>query len=142
MLEVLEALQQFIHAEVHRPHVQRRDFRLELRGRQHAFADRQHGRTAGGDIDDHIALRLDARQKLRVQRRVLRGPARLGIARVQMHDGRACLSGIQCRLRDLVGGDGQIGRHRRRMHRTGNGARDDHIALGFFHGPWTYDVEV
>ncbi|MOA54888.1 hypothetical protein D3C78_1785830 [compost metagenome] len=43
VLEVLEALQQFIHAEVHRPHVQRRDFRLELRGRQHAFADRQHG---------------------------------------------------------------------------------------------------
>ena len=48
-----------------------------------------------------------------------------GIARVQVDDGRAGLVGCDRVLRDLVRSDRQVGRHRRGVDGTRDGARDD-----------------
>ncbi len=49
---------------------------------------------------------------------------------MQMHDRGASLRRAERALRDLLGRDGQMRRHRRRMDRAGDGATDDDFALG------------
>ena len=64
VLEFLKAIEHREQPHVHRPHVQRCNFRLELmRGAKPIF-DGHGGRTTCRDIDDDIARCLDLRQEL------------------------------------------------------------------------------
>src|SRR5205823_364823 len=57
----------------------------------------------------------------------------LRVARVQVHDRRARLGGLDGRLGNLLRRDGEIWRHGRRVDRTGDRARDDDFALRCCH---------
>mgnify|MGYP000256383325 CR=1 FL=1 len=61
------------------------------------------------------------------------------IARMQVHDGRACFRRADGGIRDLLGRDGQVRRHRGRMDRARDGAGDDDFA-GFRHGYLLYVI--
>ena len=71
--------------------------------------------------------RLDGRQKACPMRGIRRRPAIRWVAGVQMQDGRPCLGRTNRRARDVLGGDRQIGRHRGRMDRAGDGAGNDDL---------------
>ena len=133
VLELLEAAEHGEQAEVHRTHVERGDLGLELEGRAQALLHGHAQAAAGGDVDYRLARLLDARQELLEQRRVLARPAVLGIARVQVQDRGPGLGRGERRLGDLVRRHRQIGRHRRRVDRAGDGAGDDDFA-GLGHG--------
>ena len=60
VLELLEALQHREQAEVHRAHVERRQFGLEQWPRAHALLDGHVRAAAGGDVDDGVGAALDA----------------------------------------------------------------------------------
>ncbi len=101
--------------------------------------DGHAGRTAGGQVDHAVGALLDHRQERREGLRRLVRPARLRVARVQVHDGGARLGGADRRVGDLVGRHRQMRRHRRRMDGTGHGAGDDDLVhlracLRSFHG--------
>src|SRR5450432_2302082 len=51
MLEILEAAEHREQAKIHRTHIERGDFRLELLRRLHALPDGHEGRAAGRQID-------------------------------------------------------------------------------------------
>src|SRR5262249_40411386 len=57
----------------------------------------------------------------------------LGVAGVQVHDRGAGLRRPDRRFRDLLRRDRQVGRHRRRVDRAGDGAGDDDL-VGCRHG--------
>src|SRR5688572_43044 len=97
-LEVLVAVEQMEQPEIHRAHVERRDFRLEFGGRFDAFFRAHEWTAARGEIDDRIRLLLDARQKPRKRFGSLIGTSRHGIARVKMQDG-----GPSLRSRERLG---------------------------------------
>ena len=71
--------------------------------------------------------RLDAGQELAEHLRVGRRPAGPRVAGVEMDDRRARLGRAERRLRDLLGRDGQVRRHRRRVDGARDGARDDDL---------------
>jgi hypothetical protein len=87
-------------------------------------------RAAGGDVHHRVGVLLDARQELHEGRRIGRRAA-VRIARVQVQDRGAGFGRADRLLGDLVAGDRQVGRHRRRVDRAGDGAGDDDLlALG------------
>src|SRR5437868_8878728 len=70
-LELLVAPQQMVEPEVDGSHVERGDFRLELRRRPHTLLDLHVGTAAGGQIDHGAAALLQARQEFPEARRRL-----------------------------------------------------------------------
>src|SRR2546421_376669 len=62
-LELLVAPQQMVEPEVDGSHVERGDFRLELRRRPHTLLDLHVGTAASGQIDHGAAALLQARQE-------------------------------------------------------------------------------
>ena len=123
--EILEPLQHREQAEIHRSHVQTRNFRLPDRRRCNALLDRHEGRSAGGQIHHHIGALFDlAQERDEGLRSLIRTPIH-GISRMQMHDRRAGPGRADGGLGDLPGRHGKPGRHRRRVDRTGDGAGDD-----------------
>ena len=63
VLEFLEALQHRKEAEVHRAHVERRDFGLELQRGLQPLLDRHRRRAAGREVDARRSSALDLRQR-------------------------------------------------------------------------------
>src|SRR5205814_4494978 len=91
------------------------------------------GRAAGGEVDHHVALRLDLARDLAEELRVLRRAAVLRIAGVQVNDRCARPRRADRSLGDLLRRDRQVRRHGRRVDRPGHGARDDDFALRCCH---------
>jgi hypothetical protein len=56
--------------------------------------------------------------------------ARLRVAGMKVDDRRAGLCRADCRVRDLLRRDREVGRHRRGVDRSGDGAGDDDFAAG------------
>src|SRR3546814_3466769 len=59
VLKILVSLEHRKQSEVHRAHVEARDFRLPGRGGADAFFDRHIGRAACGEVDHDISRLLD-----------------------------------------------------------------------------------
>ena len=125
VLEVLEPVEHPEQAEIHRAHVQRGDLGLVDRRWLHALGNCHRRRAAGGQVDDTIGSLLDHFEKGRERLGRLVGPAGLGIARMEMHDRRACLSGAHRRVGDLLRRHRKIRRHGRRVDGAGDGAGND-----------------
>ena len=87
MLEFLEAIQHREQSEIHRPHVQRSNLRLEGRSRAPPLLLCHRRSAACRDVHDRLARLLDARQEGRERFRTLVGLAAHYIASVQMDDG-------------------------------------------------------
>ena len=103
MLKGFEALEHVVQTKVHRTHVQRGDFWLEVvRGAQ-ALGNRHSGCTACGEVDHHIAFLFDLFQKRREQLGVLRGAAVNRIACMQMHNRSTCFGSAQCGICNFFG---------------------------------------
>ena len=66
------------------------------------------------------------------------GAAVLRIARVQVHERGAGFGGGDRGLGDLLGGDRQVRRHRRRVDRAGDRAGDHHLAAFAMDGTWSW----
>ena len=71
MFKGFEALEHVVQTKVHRAHVQRRDFRLEVVRWAQAVGNRHRGCAACGEVDHHIAFLFDFFQKRREQLGVL-----------------------------------------------------------------------
>ena len=127
VLESLEAVKHREQPEIHRAHVERRHFRPERLSRLHALLDRHEGRATSGQIHHRLGRLLDARQKARESLGRLIGPAGLLIACVQVDDRRAGFGRADRRLGDLIRGDGEVRRHRRRVDRPRHSAGDDDL---------------
>lgn len=106
MPEFAKALEHRIQAEVHRAHVQRSDFGLEMMRGAQALGDRHVRAAARRDVDHRVGARLDARQELGEHGRVLRRPAVGRIAGVQVQDRRARFGRRDRRFLDLARRDG------------------------------------
>ena len=128
--ELLVFGEQMVQTEIHRPHVQRSDFRLKGRCRLDPFFDAHIGAAAGGDVDRSVRALLDARQEAGEGLRRLIRLAGLGIAGVQVEDRGAGLRRCDRLNDDLVRRDRQIRRHGRRMDRAGDRAGDDDLVGG------------
>ncbi len=109
VLELLVAVQHREQAEVDRSHVQRCHLGLQLHRRPHALVDAHVRAATRGQVDHGIGAAPDLRQEAREDVRILGGPAVVGIARVDVEDGRARLGGTDRRLGDLVGIRRQMG---------------------------------
>ncbi|MNL15970.1 hypothetical protein D3C87_1369900 [compost metagenome] len=129
VLEFGETIEHFVQPEVHRSHVQRRQFRLELCHRLQAFFHAHGRRTAGGDVDHHVTLGLDLRQELTKQVDILTRPPIDWIAGMQVHNRGACLGGTNGGVGNFLRGDWQVRRHRRRMDGASDGAGNDDRAI-------------
>ena len=108
VLEVGKAVEHFVQAEVHRAHVQRGQFRLELHHWLQAFFHAHGRRAAGGDVDHHVAGGLDLRQELGEQRRVLAGATVVGVTGMQVHNRGAGFGGTDGGVGNFLGGDRQM----------------------------------
>jgi hypothetical protein len=86
VFELLVALQHGEQAEVHGAHIEAAHLRFGAQRGGQAFLGRHTVTTARGDVDDGIAVLLDARQELHEDFRVGRRAAVLGITRMQMDD--------------------------------------------------------
>src|SRR5262245_5876075 len=133
VLELLVAPEHLVQAEVHRAHVERGDFGLELQRRLQALLDAHRRRAAGGEVEHHVARRADLGAELAEELRILRRAAVLRVARVQVHDRRARLRRAERRFGDLVGSNGKVRRHTRRVDRAGHGTGNDDFALRCCH---------
>ncbi|MNQ87649.1 hypothetical protein D3C85_1028810 [compost metagenome] len=129
VLELGETIEHLVQPEVHRSHVQRRQLRLELRHRLQAFFHAHGRRTAGGDVDHHVTLSLDLRQKLTEQIDILARPPINRIASMQVNNRCAGLGGTDGGVGDFLRRDRQVWRHRRRMDGASDGAGDDDRAF-------------
>ncbi|MCY1429045.1 hypothetical protein D9M71_449490 [compost metagenome] len=129
VLELGEAVEHFIQPEVHRTHVQRGQFRLELCHRLQAFFHAHGRRAAGGDVDHHVTLGLDLRQELTEQVDILARPAINGITRMQVDNRRPGFGCTDGGVGDFLRRDRQVRRHRRRMDGARDGAGDDDRAF-------------
>ena len=129
MLEVLETVQHGEQAEIHRPHVERGDFRLEDLRRLDAFLHRHVRRAARGQIDHRVGRLLDARQEAGKGLWRLIGFAVFRIAGMQMDDGRAGLRRAHRGVGDFFRRHRQIGRHGRGVDGAGHGAGDDDLVV-------------
>ncbi len=127
MFPVLDPRGHRVKGEVHRTHVQAAHLGAEPFRRGEALVQRHHRRAAGGHVDDRIAALPDCRQEPRPMGGIGRWPAGVGVAGMQMQDRRASLGRVDGRSRDLIAGDRQVGRHRRRVDRAGDGAGDDDL---------------
>ena len=106
MLEFPEAFEHREEAEVHRAHVERGDFRLEL-ARPQALLDRHRRSAAGGEVDHAVRALLDiCRNGAKAWGAI--GLPVVGIARVEMHDRRAG-SAAPMRFGDLRRRTGRCG---------------------------------
>lgn len=61
---------------------------LKRSGWRHVRPSAALASRPGGDVDHHVDAALDARQELRIQRRIRSRLAGVRLARMQMHDGR------------------------------------------------------
>ena len=127
VFELLEPVEHPEQAEIHRAHVQRGDLGPVDRRRLHPLGDRHRRRSAGGEVDDATRSLLDHFQKGREGLGVWSGWPVFGIARMQMHDRRACLGGADRRVGDLLRRHRQIRRHGRRVDGAGDSAGDDDL---------------
>ncbi len=131
VLELLVALEHGEEPEIHRAHIERAHFRLGAQRRSEPLLQAHAVAAARGDVHDSVAGLLDARQELHEDFGIRRRLAVPGIARMQVDDRGAGLRRFDRLLGDLVGGQRQIGRHRRGVYRprdrTGN---DDLRAKG------------
>ncbi len=117
--------------EVHRPHVERGELGAEPGRRGQPLLDGHRRRPAGRDVHDRVAAR-DRRDDLLEDARLERGPAVLGVAGVQVDDGRARLRRGQGLGDDLRGRDREVVALRRHVHRARHRGADDH-AVGLPH---------
>ncbi len=98
--------------------------RLQRRGQP--LVERHQRRAAGGDVDHRVGRLLDARQELHEHRQDRRSGGRPS-------GSRACRCRIEAPASAAAiasaaiwsGVTGRCGRHRRRVHRAGDGAGDD-----------------
>ena len=111
VFEFLEAIEHAVEPEVHRAHVERRNFGLEGVHRHQAFGHQHGGRATGGYVDDDIGRGLDVRQEGFEQLGVLRRRAIFRLACVQVNDGGARFSRANGGGGNLLPADGQIRRH-------------------------------
>jgi len=97
-----------VQAKVHRAHVERGDFGLELQGWLQALFD-AHGRgTAGGEVEHHIRVGFDHRGKFMEIFGVLGRLTGDRVACMQMHDGGTRFGCPNGRISDLFWGDRQV----------------------------------
>jgi hypothetical protein len=89
--ELLDAVGHGVEPKVHRPHVEGAHLRLHAQGSGQAVVDGHRLRPAGSDIDDRVGLRFDARQELQENVGIGRRLPGVGIAGVEMEDGRPFL---------------------------------------------------
>ena len=128
VLEVLDPPEHREQAEVHAAHVQRAELGLERAGRPRSLLDGHAVPTAGRDVDDGVAARLDRGQEPGEQLGIGRRSSGLRVACVQVEDCRPRLGRPDRALGDLLGCDRQVRALRRDMDRPGHGAADDHLA--------------
>ena len=110
-------------AKVHRAHVERSKFGLEMSGRGDPLADAHERATASGQVDDRARL-LEAGKDPLESVEALVGPPRLGVAGVNVQNGGA---GRSCALsfgHDLIWRHRQVARGRVDGARQGAGDND------------------
>jgi len=129
VFEALVTVEHGIEAEIHRAHVEGGHLRAGAQGRGQPLLQAHPGAAAGGDVDHGIAALLDPGQELHEDLGIGGRLAVLGIAGMKMDDRGSSLRGGNGLLGDLPRGDRQMGRHRWRMDRAGDGAGDDHLAV-------------
>src|SRR5260221_12232428 len=127
VLELLVALEHGEEHEIHRAHVERAHFRLGTQGRGEALLQGHAVAAARGDVHHGIAGLLDARKELHKDVRIRRRLAVPRVARMQVDDRGAGLGRLDRLLGDLVGGQRQIGRHRRGVYRPRDRTGDDDL---------------
>src|SRR5258708_24139943 len=123
-------------AVVHRSEVERAQLWLELK---HALQPLLHGHAgtaAGGDAADYVAALPDAPRILGEHAGIRCRAAVLGVAGVQVQDGRARLRRCDALIDDLLYGVRQVRRHRRGVPGTGERAgNDDRLGARHICGP-------
>src|SRR5262249_10637307 len=102
-LELLLARQHRVEAEIHSAHVEGGNLGFENGGGWSALLDCHAHAATGGDVDDTVRPLLDHLEKWGERLGRLVGPAVLGVARVQVHDGGARFGRADGRVRDLRG---------------------------------------
>ena len=102
VLEVLEPVQHRKQAEIHRPHVQRRELRLEADGGFDALFDLHEGAAAAREVHDGIGALLDASEQRLESLRPLVGPAGAGVAGVKMEYRGTRFGGFEPRVDNVV----------------------------------------
>src|SRR6266478_3273276 len=116
-----------IHAEVHRSHIERAQFRRGPQRRRETFIHRHALAATGRDVHYRTCGLPDARQELHEYGGIGRRATILRIASVKMQHSRACLGGFNRLRRNLLGRDGQKAAHRWRMNRAGYRTADDNL---------------
>ena len=128
MFEFLEPIKHREQPEIHRPHIQGRDFRREFKCRLQTFLN-LHRRTATGcQVQDRIRGLFQPRQETGKHVRVLGRTAVFRITGMKVQDRRPGFGGLDGLFGDLVRGNRQMRRHAGRMNATGNGTGDDDLA--------------
>jgi hypothetical protein len=131
---VARAVGHRVEPEIHRAEIERAHLRLDPdRGLQPLV--HRHGLPAAGrDVDDGVGRGGDPGQEAQEHLGVRCRRAGPRIAGMEVQDGGAGLGRADRPLGDLVGRDGEVGAHRRRMDRSGDRAADDD-GVGRSHAP-------
>ena len=109
VLELRDPVEHREQPEVHAPHVQRAQLRLEPPGRLRSLLDRHSVAAAGGDVDHHVAASGDpaAGTRRRHPGRAIGTPG-LGVPGVEMDDRGSSFGRPDRALRDLRGRDREV----------------------------------